>query len=133
MCVMEPSVEVLRSRLNGVFRARNVLDQYVVGVLRHSPVQEEHKAVLEEVQLQCLVESGVLLQQIRAVTGREYEKGFFVAAEVVVGLLSSEYFFEVRPLLDQVVGVYERNLVPLVERFRISPLDLVRVYRMGFV
>lgn len=131
---MEPSKEVLKTRLNTIYRAKAILDQYVLNVLKHSPCSEEHRTKCHQMLASCFQEVQPLLEQVDVITGHSAQrKDVFAPVEVVMHLLTSQFFFDVRPLMDRILQAYEEKLLPFVAQLNISPQDTVRFYQMKFV
>ncbi|MEK6862100.1 MAG: hypothetical protein AABY07_09120 [Nanoarchaeota archaeon] len=128
------SKELLRSKLNEVYRTKVILENYLNNTLRNSEFIEANGKVLDEVKTRCILLCKDMINKISYIVKRELKcQDFMDPIECCVNLLSDEHFFETRELLSQIIEVYDKNYNVLVDEFRINPLDKVKFYKLKFV
>lgn len=128
------SFEVLKSRINEIYRCHTLLESYENNLLRGSEFKPEHHKDIEAAKERCIALAQEILSTISAITKSEYKVNSFIRPiEVSYDLIKSEHFFEARELIDGLLSVYEKNFNSLVDKFMIGPLDKLRFYKMQFV
>lgn len=128
------SFEVLKNRLNEVYRSNALLEAYQNNLLKNSEVKQEHLQKINAAKEQSITLSQEILNTIGTLTQKQYKTTSFTQPlDWVFDLMKSEHFFETRELLEGLLAVYEKNFSILVNQFMISPLDKLRFYKMQFV
>ena len=128
------SKEVLKTKLNEIFRTKTILENYSNNTLRNSEFKEANGKVIEEVKARCLLLCKEPLNNISSTIKKELRcEDFFDPIDNCINLLSDEHFFEVRDIISQIINIYEENYNVLVEEFRISPLDKIKFYKLKFI
>ncbi len=128
------SFDVLKNRINEIYRSNAMLESYQNDLLRNSEFLPANEAVIEQAKSTTLALAREIIQTISTITNRDYNTNSFVQPlEIAHDLIKSEHFFATRELIDGLLAIYEKNFNDLVGKFMISPLDKLRFYKMQFV
>jgi hypothetical protein len=128
------SKNVLKSRINSTYRNYLVLKYYTAGLLKNTLPTQEDKEKLQQYQEILKTRLISKIQKVSEVTNkqhtiREYIDSLKIAAELV----TSEYFFETQNIIDEILRQYEEVLKNLIEEFKISPLDQLKLSKIDFI
>lgn len=128
------SFEVLKNRLNEVYRSNALLEAYQNNLLKNSELKPEHLQQITAAKEQSITLAQEILNTIGTLTQKQYNVASFTQPlEWAFDLMKSEHFFETRELIDGLLAIYEKNFSILANQFMISPLDKLRFYKMQFV
>ena len=126
--------EVLKKRINELYRAHSVLESYQNNVLRNSPFVPEHELIIHQAQETCLIAARSLFQRVTPFTQRSYTfQDALQPLATSYDLITSEFFYDTRGVVDELLSVYEHYFLPLADQLHVSPLDKIRFYKMQFV
>ncbi len=131
---MQDNQTHLKVRINQVYRNYLVLNYYTNKLLKDSMPTEYNLKKLEETKKKILESSKGKLQELSNITSKSFDlKDYLDPLKFAVDFLNSEFFFDARNLIDDIISIYEKSLSSLILEFRISPLDQMKVNKIAFV
>ena len=124
----------LKIRINQVYRNHLILNYYMNKLLNDSMPTEFNLKKIENTKKIILEASKEKIQNLSNITSKSFSLNDYLdPLKFVIDFLNSEFFFDVRGIIDDVITIYEKSLSPLIVDFRISPLDQMKVSRIDFV
>jgi hypothetical protein len=129
-----PSKNVLKSRINSTYRNYLTLKYYNSGLLKSTPPTQENQEKLEQYQEILKTRLNPKIQKISEITNKQHQANEYIdPLKIISELITSEHFFETQDLIDDILKQYEEVLQTLIEEFRISPLDQLKLNKISFI
>ncbi len=131
---MQEDRNYLRNRINRIYRNHLILNYYSSKLLKDSLPTEENLKKVEDLKAKITVDSYNPVQEIARVASINPQlKDYIDPLKICADMLNSEFFFDVRSIVESILSVYEKSMSKLIEDCRISPFDQMKVNRIDFV
>ncbi len=124
----------IRFKINSIYREYLLLSYYKSGLLKNTPPTEKGLEKLNEIKSRISNECRPHVERLSQVSDRAFELLDYIdPLKICADLLSSEFFFNSQETINEVLKIYEKNLMHIREEFQISPLDQMKLNRIDFV
>tara|TARA_Y100000310_G_scaffold42264_1_gene39555 strand:- start:2311 stop:2700 length:390 start_codon:yes stop_codon:yes gene_type:complete len=122
-----------KARINKIHQSHLILDYYSQGILKNSVLNQQKLDTLEQKKKECIETLNSLSPEITKITKRElnftkYNQGIETSSNLL-----KDHFFDSKEIIEQILLIYEKNTVPLIEQFMINPLDQMKIPKINFI
>ncbi|MBT7148615.1 hypothetical protein HN743_04075 [Candidatus Woesearchaeota archaeon] len=130
----ESTKNALKFRINTIYRIYLLLNYYQSSLLKNSPPTPEHLEKLNQVKQLILTSTEPHVQQISAIQDRTLHSNDYIdPLKISADTLSTEFFFQSQPRIEEILKIYETNLRGLIDEFQISPMDQMKLTKISFI
>ena len=53
--------------------------------------------------------------------------------KIIADFINSEFFFDSQKTMESILSIYEKNISGLIEGFKISPMDQIKLSKIKFI
>ncbi|MBT3262293.1 hypothetical protein HOB87_01375 [Candidatus Woesearchaeota archaeon] len=130
----ESTKNALKFRINTIYRIYLLLNYYQSSLLKNSPPTPEHLEKLNQVKQLILTSTEPHVQQISAIQDRTLHSNDYIdPLKISADTLSTEFFFQSQPRIEEILKIYETNIRGLIDEFQISPMDQMKLTKISFI
>jgi len=131
---MVEDVNYLKSKINSIYKKHLILDYYLNKILRDTLPTEENLRKIKTIKENIIKLSLQDVQVISNVTSKNFSvNDYIIPMKLCADFLVSEFFFQLRGNISNILVIYESNLNILLEELKISPLDMMKVNNINFI
>lgn len=124
----------IKFKINSIYREYLLLSYYKSGLLKNTPQTERGLEKLEGIKSKISNECRPHIEKLSQVSDRAFEfLDYIDPLKICADLISTEFFFASESTINEVLKIYESNLMHAREDFQISPLDQMKLNRIDFV
>ncbi len=124
----------LKSRINSTYRNYLILKYYSSGLLKNTIPTQENKEKLQQYQEILTTRLTPKIQKISEVTKAHYQTTDYIdPLKIAADLLTTEFFYDTQDIINEILRTYESILLELIEEFKISPLDQLKLNKIDFI
>ncbi len=130
----ESTKNALKFRINNIYRIYLLLNYYQSSLLKNSPPTTKNIEKLTEIKQLILNSTEPHIQQIAAIQDRALQSEDYIdPLKISADILSTEFFFQSQPRIEEILNIYETNIRGLIDEFQISPMDQMKLNKISFI
>tara|TARA_Y100000310_G_scaffold267555_2_gene279605 strand:+ start:2304 stop:2702 length:399 start_codon:yes stop_codon:yes gene_type:complete len=124
----------LKFRINNNYRNYLILNYYSSGLLKNSLPSQENLRKLEEIKQIIILSTKEPIENLSKMTDRELVIVDYIdPLKIIADFINSEFFFDSQKTMESILSIYEKNISGLIEGFKISPMDQIKLSKIKFI